>query len=80
MAQTDEHARMTEPVIVPCHFLEGIEIEAGGDFLRIVGWIYLTTGEETHPERRIVARAAMPTRVARELIRELRKVVNRSGY
>ena len=72
-------APLTEPDIVACHFWEGCEIEIGEDFIRIVGWITLTTGEIENPERRIVARAVMPTRVARELIRDLRKGVARGG-
>jgi hypothetical protein len=77
MARELPPAPMSEPVPVPCHFLEGIEIEPGGDFLRIVGWIYLTTGEEMHPERRIVSRDAMTLRVARELRRALGKALAR---
>lgn len=73
--------RMTEPETVPCTFCEGITIEVRADFIRIVGWIDLeTVGYETMPERRIVARAAMPTTVARNLIRDLRKAVARGGH
>lgn len=79
MAQSITPAPLTEPEIVTCHFLEGIEIEMGDDFVRIVGWIYLHTGDLTGPERRIVARSVMPTRVAREVVRDLRKAVARGG-
>lgn len=79
MAEGIDPAPITEPVIVDCTFMEGVEIELGTDFLRIVGWIQLSTGDERHPERRIVARAVMPTRVARELVRDLRRYLARGG-
>lgn len=72
--------RMTEPEVVQCVFCEGITLELRADVVRIVGWVDLeTVGYETVPERRIVARAVMPTSVARELIRDLRKAVARGG-
>lgn len=79
MADVIVPAPLTEPEIVACHFWEGIEIELGDDFIRIVGWINLQTADLTGPERRIVARAVMPTRVAREVVRDLRKAVARGG-
>lgn len=72
--------RMTEPQVIDCVFCEGITIELHDDVVRIVGWVDLeVVGYETVPERRIVARAVMPTSVARELIRDLRKAVARGG-
>lgn len=79
MAEVIVPAPLTEPEIIPCHFWEGFEVELGDDYLRIVAWIYLRTGDLTGPERRIVARAVMPTRVAREVVRDLRKAVARGG-
>lgn len=80
MAEAIDPPRVTEPEAVPCIFCEGITIEVRADFIRIVGWIDLeTVGYEAVPERRIIARAAMPISVARELIRDLRKAVARGG-
>lgn len=79
MAEAIPPPRMTEPQVVTCHFVEGIAIEVRDEFLRITGWIDLETTEDGRPERRIVMRAAMPTMIARALIRDLRKAVARGG-
>lgn len=71
--------RLSEPAVVPCHFVEGLSIEVRDEFVRIVGWIDLETVEDAQPERRIVVRAAMPLTVARGLIRDLRHVLIRGG-
>lgn len=71
--------RFSEPKPVPCHFVEGVTIEVRDEFIRVVGWIDLETVEMEAPERRIVVRAALPTMVARALIRDLRKAVARGG-
>jgi hypothetical protein len=71
--------RLSEPLPVDCHFIEGVTIEVRDQFIRVVGWIDLETVEMSEPERRIVLRAAMPTMLARELIRDLRKAVARGG-
>lgn len=71
--------RLTEPMPVDCHFVEGVTIEVRDQFIRVVGWIDLETVEMSAPERRIVVRAAMPMTLARELIRDLRKAVAKGG-
>jgi hypothetical protein len=65
---------------VPSIFIEGIEIEVGDTFIRIVGWVQLQTVEYQPPERRIVARAVMPMSTARALIRDLRKGMAKGGH
>lgn len=81
MAEKINPPRLTEPAVVPCHFVEGIRIETRDEFVRIVGWIDLETVEDgIEPERRIVFRAAMPTTVARALILDLRKAVAKGGH
>lgn len=79
MGEDGRPPRMTEPKPVDCHFLEGVEIEVRDEFVRLVGWIDLSTAERGEPERRIVVRAALPTVVLRTLIRDLRKAVARGG-
>lgn len=75
----DRPPRMSEPKPVPCHFVEGVTVEVRDEFIRVVGWIDLETVEMDRPERRIVVRAALPTMVARALIRDLRKAVAKGG-
>lgn len=79
MGESERALTMTEPTPVDCHFVEGVKIEVRDEFLRIVGFIDLETSENGEPERRIVVRAALPTLVARALLRDLRKAVSRGG-
>lgn len=79
MAETTKPFRMTEPTMVACVLCEGVSIEVRDDLVRLVGWIDLEVVEDDQPERRIVARAALPTLVARALIRDLRRAVARGG-
>ena len=75
-----EPAPMSEPEVVSCRFIEGVEIELRPEFVRIVGWIFLEVNEESAaPEKRIVLRAAMRISVARELIRDLKRRLARGG-
>lgn len=80
MADRIDALRMTEPTVIPCIFVEGVEIEVRDEFVRLVGWIDLETAEGHEPERRIVVRAAMPSLVTRALVRDLRKAVARGGH
>lgn len=80
MADLITPAPLTEPKVVDCVFCEGIRIEVRDGFIRIVGWIDLETAADGIAERRIVVRAAMPTLVARALIRDLRKSVAKGGH
>lgn len=80
MARAIEDAPLTEPVMIDCHFIEGMNIEVRDEFLRIVGWVHLETTGDGQPERRIVARAAIPTSVVRALIRDLRKALAKGGH
>jgi hypothetical protein len=70
---------LTEPKVVDCVFCEGVILEIRDDVLRMVGFIDLETAADGKPERRIVVRAAMPTIIARALIRDLRKSLARGG-
>jgi hypothetical protein len=80
MAEIIKPAPLTEPIVVDCHLVEGVEIEVRASIVRIVGWIELETVKDgSAPERRIVSRIAMPTEIARALIRDLRRVVVRAG-
>lgn len=80
MAEVIHSLRLTEPVIVPCILVEGAIIEVRDELIRIVGFIDLEIAEGRDPERRIVVRAAMPTLVARALIRDLRRAIARGGH
>lgn len=71
---------MTEPRVVDCHFVEGIDIEVRENFVRLVGFIDLERVEGEESERRIVVRAALTTMVARVLVRDLRKALTRGGH
>lgn len=74
MARHDSPPRMTEPVVVPCHFLTGLDAQViEGDLIRVTGWVDLPIVGYDGPERRIVARVVMPNDVARGLLRDLRK-------
>lgn len=76
MAEKMETAPLTEPVIVPCIFVEGVKIEVKEGFVRFTAWTELTTVPEgALPERRIVNRVAVPEITARRLLRDLRKLL-----
>lgn len=79
MAEVIIPAPLTEPIVVDCVFCEGLFLEVRDDVVRIVGFIDLERTADSQPERRIVVRAAMPTIVARALIRDLRRAVSRGG-
>lgn len=80
MARDFKVVPMTEPKTIDCVFCEGVSLEVRDDVIRMVGWIDLEIVGRNIPERRIVARAVMPTVVARTLIRDLRRAVARGGH
>lgn len=71
---------MTEPKTVACILCEGVTIEVRDELIRVVGWIDLETVEGRAVERRIVLRAALPTLIARALIRDLRRAMARGWH
>ena len=80
MGQAIDPPLMTEPMPVPCHFIDQVAIELHTEYVRICGSVELETVRDgSPPERRIVARIAMPLRVARALIRDLRHAIIRDG-
>lgn len=80
MAEVIAPAPLTEPEVVTCHFVEGLYLEVRDDVVRVIGWIDLEHTADHQPERRIVVRAAMPTVVARALVRDLRRSLARGGH
>ncbi len=66
-----EQIPLTEPVIVPCLYLTGGEIEIGAGVVRFVGWTQMPgLGGQTE-ERRIEVRFALPVEEARRLAAKL---------
>lgn len=80
MAERLEIPPLTEPAVIDCHFIEGMSVEVRAEFVRIVGWVQLDTTGDGYPERRIVARAAIPISVARALVRDLRRAIGTGGH
>jgi hypothetical protein len=80
MADHVDRAPLSEPKPVACHLIEGVEIEVKADIVRLVGWIELEAVEGGSPERRIVARVALPYGAARALAQNLRRTVGRGGH
>lgn len=79
IGEAERPAKMTEPTPIGCAFLDGVVIEVRDETIRFVGFLDLETAERGEAERRIVVRAALPTIVARALIRDLRRAVSRGG-
>lgn len=52
---------LTEPVIIPCLFISGGEIEFGEGVIRFVGWTQMPALGGQTEERRIEVRFAIPT-------------------
>lgn len=69
-----EQPALTEPVIVPCLYLTGGDIEVGSGIVRFIGWTQMAG------ERRIEVRFALPLdearRLAAKLQHEIRKRVS----
>lgn len=80
MANGAHQPPLTEPVIVPCLFCTGMEVEVTADFVRIVGYVELPALGMDQPERRIISRVVMPNEIARELIRDMRKALAGGGH
>lgn len=77
MAQDDEPAPLTEPVIAQDVFATGINVEGIDGEIRLVAWVDVSSDGA---ERRIVNRLVMPDAVARGLARDLRKLLARGGH
>lgn len=75
-----DQPRLTEPKVIDCALIEGATLEVRDELVRICGWIDLEAVEGGNPERRIVARVALPLLVARALARDLRKALSRGGH
>lgn len=75
-----EQPALTEPVIVPCLYLTGGEIEVGAGIVRFVGWTQMPAFGGQTEERRIEVRFAIPVdearRLAAKLQHEIRKRVS----
>jgi hypothetical protein len=71
--------RVTEPKPVQLVFAEGIRVEARDETVRLIGWIDLSLAPGQREERRIVLRVALPSLVARALVRDMRRVLARGG-
>jgi hypothetical protein len=72
---------MTEPEVIHCRHAEGVTVIVRDEFIRLTAWIDLeVVPDGERPERRIIARLALPNTVARALIRDLRRAVARGGH
>ena len=81
MTDGTDPAPLAEPVAVDCHLVEGFAVETRDEFVRLAGWVYLETVEEgAVPERRLVARVAIPKGAARALVRDLRRALERGRH
>lgn len=80
MANYERTPHLTEPKVVDCAFCEGVYIEARDEVVRLVGWVDLQNAADSIPERRIVVRVALPSVVARALLRDLRKSLAKGGH
>lgn len=72
---SSNHPPLSEPEIVNCLFMTGINVQSGDGFVRVVGWVDLPMIGHNDAEHRIVGRFVMPTESARTLLRELRKAL-----
>jgi hypothetical protein len=66
-----EEPPFTEPVIIDCVYVNGIEVDAEDDVVRLTGWTNLPDLGGEMAERRIVSRLALAARAARDLRRKL---------
>jgi hypothetical protein len=65
----EDEPPLSEPVIIPDVFAEGVDIEPINGDVRLIAWA-------THSdEHRIVGRLVLPIIVARALARDLRKAL-----
>ncbi len=73
----DHEPPLNEPVIIPCVYASGFEVQPEDGIIRLVAFVRLPDfgGETT--ERRIVARAVMTPSTARALSAALRGSVGR---
>lgn len=79
--RTEQRAPITEPVVVATTFITGGTIEVSDTCVRFVAWEKLPRVEgDEMVERRIVARLVMSTDVARELVTNWRKALEKGGH
>jgi hypothetical protein len=69
--------RMTEPTTVQCLLMTGFDIEVIDDLVRLIAWVDVPITGYDGPERRIIARVAMPNNTGRALQRELSNHLSR---
>lgn len=73
----EDDAPLTEPVTIPCLFINGAAIEVTGHVMRLIGWSSMPDlGGETR-ERRIQVRLAMQVDGAPPLKGSLAEIVRR---
>jgi hypothetical protein len=78
MAQKEpERAPLTEPVVRDCLFCTGFEIETlSYGVVRFVGWVDVPALGYDQPERRVIARLVMPSKLARDLVKRLQRALH----
>lgn len=71
-------APLTEPVIIACPYLTGMDVVFEGPIARFVGWVEIPNlgGETT--ERRIQLRCAMPIDAVRAIHERVADLLKRS--
>lgn len=82
MAESDpeEAPRITEPDTITARFATTTRLEITEYFVRIVALDDHYVVGYDGPERRIVARLVLPVDTARELLRELRKGLQKGSH
>lgn len=73
---TNGNSPFTEPVIIPCLFVTGVDAEFAASFVRMVAWVELPRLPAEPHERRIIGRWVLPTDVAKKLQRELKNALS----
>jgi hypothetical protein len=76
----DHAAIVTEPIVIPVQYVDGITVEATDSVIRLVGWVDLVRIDGEDSERRIVMRIAMSSEIARSLYAALKKLFGRGGH
>lgn len=66
---------LTEPVVVPCPYIDGMEAVLDGPVLRFVGWNTIPPLGGAGPEQRIQVRFTMPIHAVRECQRKVAALV-----
>ena len=74
-AENGDNIPLTEPETVPCLLVTGAAIDTAYGIIRIVGWNHCPVLTSETEERRIVVRMALTESAARNLARELQRVL-----